>query len=62
MCKERESQAKVSVRLALQLCVFVFSLLPFITANNLWMEFSRTYATKETTSRLQAALCWGLTI
>ena len=26
------------------------------------MEISGTYATKETTSRLQAALCWGLTI
>ena len=37
-------------------------MLPFITANNILMKISRTYATKETTSRLQAALCWVLTI
>ena len=43
------------------MCFRMQSMLPFITANNLWMEISRTYATKETTSRLQATLCWVLT-
>ena len=33
-------------------------MLSFITANNLWMEISRTYTTKETTFRFQAARYW----
>ena len=30
--------------------------MPLITANKLWMKIDRTYATKETTTRLQSAL------